>query len=145
MSLRSIRSAFPHPPAGTFSRDAGEGITPHGLSLLRKTESMNPSPAQRGKVPAGGWGRVLALALMVLLFVLASTVHAERVRDLADVAGVRQNQLVGYGLVAGLDGSGDQTSQAPFTTQSLDNMLQQFGITVPANVRPQLRMSQRSW
>ncbi|MET0225017.1 MAG: flagellar basal body P-ring protein FlgI [Dokdonella sp.] len=65
--------------------------------------------------------------------------HADRVRDLAQVAGVRANQLVGYGLVAGLDGSGDQTSQAPFTTQSLDNMLQQFGITVPANVRPQLK------
>jgi len=70
---------------------------------------------------------------------LASPAHAERVRDLAQVAGVRPNQLVGYGLVAGLDGSGDQTSQAPFTTQSLDNMLQQFGITVPPNVRPQLK------
>jgi flagellar P-ring protein precursor FlgI len=82
---------------------------------------------------------VLAFAAIVVLFVLSSAAHAERVRDLADVAGVRQNQLVGYGLVAGLDGSGDQTSQAPFTTQSLDNMLQQFGITVPANVRPQLK------
>ena len=106
------------------------------LRLLRRAEVAVPSPAQRGKVPAGGWGRfVVALALMLATFV----VHAERVRDLAQVAGVRQNQLVGYGLVAGLDGSGDQTSQAPFTTQSLDNMLQQFGITVPANVRPQLK------
>jgi flagellar P-ring protein precursor FlgI len=87
-------------------------------------------------VPAGGWGR-FCIALALTLF--ATLANAERVRDLAQVAGVRQNQLVGYGLVAGLDGSGDQTSQAPFTTQSLDNMLQQFGITVPANVRPQLK------
>ena len=65
--------------------------------------------------------------------------HADKIRDLAQVAGVRSNQLIGYGLVVGLDGSGDQTTQAPFTTQSLENMLVQFGITVPANVRPQLK------
>jgi len=79
------------------------------------------------------------VAIAMLIASSASSAHAEHVRDLAQVAGVRQNQLVGYGLVAGLDGSGDQTSQAPFTTQSLDNMLQQFGITVPPNVRPQLK------
>ena len=139
MSLRSIRSAFPHPPAGTFSREAGEGNSPRDLSLLRRAHITVPSPAERGKVPAGGWGRMLAFAAMIALLAISAVAHAERVRDLADVAGVRQNQLVGYGLVAGLDGSGDQTSQAPFTTQSLDNMLQQFGITVPANVRPQLK------
>ncbi|HTM29187.1 MAG TPA: flagellar basal body P-ring protein FlgI, partial [Rhodanobacter sp.] len=65
--------------------------------------------------------------------------HADKIRDLVQVAGVRSNQLIGYGLVVGLDGSGDQTTQAPFTTQSLENMLQQFGITVPANARPQLK------
>jgi flagellar P-ring protein FlgI len=82
-----------------------------------------------------------AASAFVALLAMTSTplAHAEKVRDLAQVAGVRQNQLVGYGLVAGLDGSGDQTSQTPFTTQSIDNMLQQFGITVPANVRPQLK------
>jgi flagellar P-ring protein precursor FlgI len=136
MNLRNVDAACPHPPAGTFSREAGEG---HPLAVSNEPSRVSPSPAQRGNVPAGGWGRVLASAAMVVLFIVAGTAHAERVRDLADVAGVRQNQLVGYGLVAGLDGSGDQTSQAPFTTQSLDNMLQQFGITVPANVRPQLK------
>jgi flagellar P-ring protein precursor FlgI len=63
----------------------------------------------------------------------------ERVKDLAAVAGVRSNQLVGYGLVVGLDGTGDQTTQAPFTVQSLKNMLGQMGVTVPPNVNPQLR------
>ncbi len=81
----------------------------------------------------------LALVVVVACLFGAATVRAERVRDISQVAGVRSNQLVGYGLVVGLDGSGDQTSQAPFTTQSLENMLQQFGITVPPNVRPQLK------
>lgn len=62
----------------------------------------------------------------------------ERIKDLASVGGVRPNQLVGYGLVVGLDRSGDQTAQVPFTLQSLNNMLQQFGITVPDNINPQL-------
>jgi len=66
-------------------------------------------------------------------------VHAERVKDLASVAGVRSNQLVGYGLVVGLDGSGDQTSQTPFTVQSMKSMLSQLGITVPPNIDPQLK------
>lgn len=64
---------------------------------------------------------------------------AERVKDLASIAGVRGNQLVGYGLVVGLDGTGDQTTQAPFTVQSIKSMLSQFGITVPPNVNPQLK------
>lgn len=65
--------------------------------------------------------------------------HAERIKDLATVAGVRSNQLIGYGLVVGLDGTGDQTSQTPFTVQSLKSMLAQLGITVPPNVNPQLK------
>ena len=64
---------------------------------------------------------------------------AERIKDLASLAGVRDNQLVGYGLVVGLDGSGDQTSQTPFTVQSLKNMLQQFGIVLPPGTNPQLK------
>ena len=64
---------------------------------------------------------------------------AERVKDLATVAGVRGNQLVGYGLVVGLDGTGDQTSQAPFTIQSIKNMLAKFGVTIPPNANPQLK------
>lgn len=77
-----------------------------------------------------------ALALCACAPWLAS---AERIKDLASVAGVRSNQLVGYGLVVGLDGSGDQTSQAPFTVQSMKSMLAQFGIVVPPGVNPQLK------
>lgn len=64
---------------------------------------------------------------------------AERVRDLTSVQGVRSNTLMGYGLVVGLDGTGDQTMQTPFTTQSLNNMLSQLGITVPAGTNMQLK------
>ncbi|MFN4262399.1 MAG: flagellar basal body P-ring protein FlgI [Thioalkalivibrionaceae bacterium] len=66
-------------------------------------------------------------------------VAQERIKDIASVDGVRSNQLVGYGLVVGLDGTGDQTTQAPFTVQSLRNMLEQLGVTIPPNVNPQLR------
>ncbi len=80
--------------------------------------------------------RVLAL---ILCFAFVAPAFAERVKDLAQVAGVRSNPLIGYGLVVGLDGTGDQTSQAPFTTQSLKTMLSQLGVTMPANVNPQLK------
>jgi flagellar P-ring protein precursor FlgI len=65
--------------------------------------------------------------------------QAERVKDLADVSGVRNNALIGYGLVVGLNGSGDQTTQAPFTVQSLESMLRQLGVTVPTSTNPQLK------
>ncbi|QTQ30883.1 Flagellar P-ring protein [Aromatoleum bremense] len=64
---------------------------------------------------------------------------AERLKDLASVAGVRDNQLVGYGLVVGLDGSGDQTTQTPFTVQSIINMLGNMGVTLPPGTNLQLK------
>ena len=79
------------------------------------------------------------LLLSLAAFLAVGTAHAERVEDLATVAGVRTNQLVGYGLVVGLDGTGDQTSQTPFTIQSIENMLAKFGVTVPANTNPMLK------
>ena len=81
----------------------------------------------------------LVAAFIIAALLLPGLVFAERVKDLAGVAGVRNNQLVGYGLVVGLDGTGDQTSQAPFTVQSIINMLAKFGITTPAGVKPQLK------
>jgi flagellar P-ring protein precursor FlgI len=76
---------------------------------------------------------------MISLLVFTCLAHGERIKDMAQVQGVRTNQLVGYGLVVGLDGTGDQTSQAPFTVQSLTNMLAQLGVVVPSNVTPQLK------
>jgi flagellar P-ring protein precursor FlgI len=77
--------------------------------------------------------------LLATLFASPLAAHAERIKDLATVAGVRGNELVGFGLVVGLDGTGDQTSQTPFTIQAIKNMLAQMGVLVPDNVNPQLR------
>ena len=65
--------------------------------------------------------------------------QAERLKDLASIQGVRSNQLIGYGLVVGLNGSGDQTTQTPFTVQTFNNMLAQFGIKVPPGGNVQLK------
>ena len=82
---------------------------------------------------------VLAAIVAALLLLIAATAQAERVKDLASVQGVRSNQLIGYGLVVGLAGTGDQTSQAPFTIQSIKNMLVRYGVTIPAGTNPQLK------
>lgn len=74
-----------------------------------------------------------------MLLLCSSMVSAERIRDLTSIEGVRENALIGYGLVVGLDGTGDQTMQTPFTTQSMNNMLSQLGITVPAGTNMQLK------
>lgn len=83
--------------------------------------------------------RGVAIVAASLLPFLPLSVQAERIKDLANVQGVRANQLVGYGLVVGLDGSGDQTTQTPFTVQSIINMLSQLGVTLPPGQSLQLR------
>jgi flagellar P-ring protein precursor FlgI len=82
---------------------------------------------------------VIALAALLLALASAPASAVERIKDLAQVEGVRGNPLVGYGLVVGLDGTGDRTSQSPFTTQSLKNLLDELGVTVPPGVNPQLK------
>ncbi|KFK93477.1 MULTISPECIES: flagellar basal body P-ring protein FlgI [unclassified Serratia (in: enterobacteria)] len=79
------------------------------------------------------------LIMVLLISALTLPAYAERIRDLVKVQGVRDNALIGYGLVVGLDGSGDQTMQTPFTTQSMSNMLSQLGITVPPGTNMQLK------
>ncbi|PKF73066.1 flagellar basal body P-ring protein FlgI [Pseudomonas fluvialis] len=74
----------------------------------------------------------LVAVLGLLWLMLAAPVQAARLKDLASIQGVRSNQLIGYGLVVGLNGTGDQTTQTPFTLQTFNNMLAQFGIKVPA-------------
>ena len=80
------------------------------------------------------------LAAVALATVLLPSAHAVRIKELAAVQGVRTNQLTGYGLVVGLDGTGDQTTQMPYTTQSVANYLQQLGITLPASAASQLQL-----
>jgi flagellar P-ring protein precursor FlgI len=81
----------------------------------------------------------LTLSTVVLFAVNPLPAHAERIKDLATVQGVRTNALLGYGLVVGLDGTGDQTTQTPFTVQSLTTMLSNLGITLPPGTNLQLK------
>lgn len=83
--------------------------------------------------------RWLAAVLAVAWLLMPIEAAADRIKDLAHVAGVRENQLVGYGLVVGLDGTGDQTGQAQFTVQSLKSMLNRLGVQIPPGVNPQLK------
>lgn len=82
---------------------------------------------------------LLAVLAVATLATSAPAFAAERIKDLAQVDGVRGNPLIGYGLVVGLDGTGDRTSQSPFTTQSLKNLLDELGVTVPPGVNPQVK------
>jgi flagellar P-ring protein precursor FlgI len=84
--------------------------------------------------------RVTALLLAAASLLGSGVAHAERLKDLASIQGVRQNQLIGYGLVVGLDGSGDQTTQTPFTVQSVVGMLQQLGVNMPANAASTMQL-----
>lgn len=81
---------------------------------------------------------VSAVLLVVFSFtaLFAGTTKADRIKDIADIAGVRNNQLIGYGLVVGLEGTGDKT---PFTSQTFRNLMNQFGITIPPGVNPKAK------
>ena len=88
--------------------------------------------------------RILKGALLALTAaaVMAFGTQAEaqtRIRDLVTVSGVRSNPVYGYGIVIGLDGTGDQTSQTPFTVQSIQAMLQQKGVNLPPGTQLQLK------
>jgi flagellar P-ring protein precursor FlgI len=98
----------------------------------------------RRRGPRAVFAYLLKLCLLppaVVMVAVLAVPHAkaERIKDLASIQGVRDNPLIGYGLMVGLDGSGDQTMQTPFTTQSLNNMLGQLGVTVPPGTNMQLK------
>ncbi len=83
--------------------------------------------------------RLRKIFILLILIGFLEPVWAERIKDITTIKGVRSNQLVGYGLVVGLDGTGDQTSQTPFTVQSLKAMLSQYGVSLPPGVKPQVK------
>lgn len=83
--------------------------------------------------------QALCVLLAAMVSIASFNAQAERIKDLASIQGVRSNQLVGYGLVVGLDGTGDQTVQTPFTVQSIISMLQQMGVNLPIGTNLQLK------
>lgn len=93
-----------------------------------------------------GTGQHLLLKSWVLVvftlctLLLGSSAQASRIKEVASIEGVRSNQLTGFGLIVGLDGTGDQTTQMPYTTQGLSNYMRQLGMTIPAAQLSQLQM-----
>jgi flagellar P-ring protein FlgI len=83
--------------------------------------------------------------VMLCISAISTTCFADRIKDFADIAGQRSNQLVGYGLVVGLDGTGDQTTQTPFTLQSVLQMIGVLGVTIPQGVKPSCVIRLQSW
>lgn len=82
-----------------------------------------------------GCARIVPLVLLLLYAVPAV---AEPLASLVDIQGVRGNQLIGYSLVVGLDGTGDK-NQVKFTNQTLTNMLRQFGVQLPNKIDPKVK------
>lgn len=83
--------------------------------------------------------RQLAMLLVASCLLAGGSAMAGRIKEVAAIEGVRSNQLTGFGLVIGLDGTGDQTTQMPYTTQGMNNYLQQLGITLPSDVISRLQ------
>lgn len=82
---------------------------------------------------------LIGLMWVFAALLVSDAARAERIKEIASIAGVRHNQLVGYGIVVGLDGTGDQTTQTPFTVQSMINMLSRLGVSLPPGQALQLK------
>ncbi|MAZ66842.1 MAG: flagellar biosynthesis protein FlgI [Kangiellaceae bacterium] len=80
--------------------------------------------------------KVIHFAAALIMALAANMVSAERIKDVADIQGVRENPLIGYGLVVGLDGTGEQNT---YTQQTFATMLKQFGIKLPQGLKPKIK------
>lgn len=97
-------------------------------------KSVHPAPTRSTLL------KILALCLALGLGWSQAQAQTQRIKEVAAVQGVRTNQLTGYGLVVGLDGTGDQSTQMPYTSQGLSNYLQQLGITLPPGAAGQMQL-----
>ena len=100
----------------------------------------NTKPTTKPVVMRQQLGAWLLVGLLLASLGLSAPVQAARIKEVAAIEGVRSNQLTGFGLVVGLDGTGDQTTQMPYTSQGIANYLQQLGITLPTAAASQLQM-----
>lgn len=81
----------------------------------------------------------IGLLLLTLFLGMAAPAQATRIKDLADIEGVRDNQLMGYGLVIGLSGTGDDIKKSVFTKQAIINMIKRMGMAIPEDVFKQMK------
>jgi len=111
------------------------------MLLLTRTHRFSLFRADKSPQWIGFVARFLLICAAILGgLMFTQTAYAERLKDLANIQGVRSNQLIGYGLVVGLDGTGDQATQTPFTLQTTLNMLQSLGVTLPPNTYSQIQL-----
>jgi len=132
---RSAFGAIPRPRLQ--ARPARQALAGTQVPAPVRPRPTRGRPQRPGKAGSGRstWVCLIILAAMLI----GAPADAARVKEVASVQGVRPNQLTGYGLVVGLDGTGDQSSQAPFTAQSIIAMLQQMGVSLPSGTSMQLR------
>lgn len=110
------------------------------MGLTSISQAQSPSPGRNQKVPVRPVNAAEADARLAKAAQLAvSNASQARVKDLASIQGVRSNPLIGYGLIVGLDGTGDKTNQTPFTSQSVISMLNQSGVVIPPDLRLQTK------
>jgi len=114
-------------------------LTPRSNSGPVPGDSESGNTAVYWPLPYMSRSYVARLICIVSLVVVGVCAQAQKLKELASIGGVRENQLLGYGLVVGLDGSGDQTTQTPFTVQSIINMLTQLGVQLPTATSLQLK------
>src|SRR3989338_6738135 len=100
------------------------------MFMKRMMNKLDAAPSF-GKAVCRFAFRFLPSLFCFLSSVFCSVAYADRIKDMASIQGVRDNQLTGYGLVVGLDGTGDQTTQTPFTVQSFISMLSQLCVNLP--------------
>lgn len=112
-------------------------------SFITSHQPARPSRRLLAELRVGEVCRRLTVAVAVLAasasLLPQAMAQSMRIKEVAAVQGVRTNQLTGYGLVVGLDGTGDQTNQMPYTAQAMSNYLQQLGITLPAGISAQTK------
>jgi flagellar P-ring protein precursor FlgI len=108
-------------------------------SLNQNHTLKMPTVMNRAWLSRMAYRDILLAVLFFCSITLSAHANAERLKDLASIQGVRNNQLLGYGLVVGLDGTGDQTTQTPFTVQSIISMMQQMGVNIPTGTSLQLK------
>ena len=101
---------------------------------------MSTTTAYTATLMSSGRRMLRGAALLLACAWMADDALALRIKEVAEVEGVRSNQLTGFGLVVGLDGTGDQTTQMPYTSQGLSNYLQQLGISLSAASASQLQL-----
>jgi len=102
--------------------------------------NANVNQSCHSSQPNQGLWLVLFVLMLGLGLLYSNTAQAARIKEVAAVEGVRSNQLTGFGLVVGLDGTGDQTTQMPYTAQGISNYLKQLGITLPTAQASSLQM-----